>query len=107
MTNSSLCDECASLRQAGVDEEGISIQDAKCYYCGAKAAGGSMNQKWELPIRKKTMHYTCLRCMGLYHQFFLEALGSVPGHLTPEDQLLRMEAMVGEIDFRVRSKISE
>lgn len=107
MTSSSLCDECASLRQVGADADGISIHDAKCYYCGDKAASGSMNQVWELPARKMTMHYTCLRCMGLYHQFYLEALGSVPGHLTPEDQLQRMEAMVGEIDSRVRSIISE
>ena len=107
MTNSSLCDECASLRQVGADEDGISIQDAKCYYCGDKAASGSMNQKWELPARKKTMHYTCLRCMGLYHQFLLESLRSIPEGLAPEDQLRLMEAGVGEIDARVRSTISE
>ena len=107
MTSSSLCDECASLRQVATDADGVSIHDAKCYYCGDKAAGGSMNQQWELPTRKQTMHYACFRCMGLYHQFLLEALGSIPEHLSPEDQLRRMETMVGEVDSRVRSKISE
>lgn len=107
MTNSSLCDECASLRQVATDADGVSIHDAKCYYCGDKAAGGSMNQKWELPARKQAMHYTCFRCMGLYHQLLLEALGSIPEHLSPEDQLRRMETLVGEVDSCVRSKISE
>jgi len=107
MTNSSLCDECASLRRVATDDDGSSIHDAKCYYCGDKAAGGCMNQKWELPARKQTMHYTCFRCMGLYHQFLLEALGSIPEHFSPEDQLRRMETMVVEVDSRVRSKISE
>lgn len=107
MTNRSLCDECASLRQVATDADGVSIHDAKCYYCGDKAAGGSMNQRWELQTRKQAMHYTCLRCMGLYQQLLLEALGSIPEHLSPEDQLRRIETMVGEVDSRVRSKISE
>lgn len=107
MTNSSLCDGCASLRQVATDADGVSIHNAKCYYCGDKAAGGSMNQKWELPARKQTMHYTCFRCMGLYHQFLVEALDSIPGHLSPEDQLRRMETMVGEVDSRVKLKIFE
>jgi len=107
MTNSSLCDECASLQRVATDEDGISIQDAKCYYCGDKAASGSMNQIWELSARKQAMHYTCFRCLRVYHQFLIEVLGSIPEHLSPEDQLRRMEKMVDEVDFRVRSKISE
>jgi hypothetical protein len=107
MTNSSLCDECASLRQVATDADDISIHDAKCYYCGDRAAGGLMNLKWELPVRKQTMHNTCFRCMELCHQFMLKALGAIPEHLSPEDQLQRMETMVGEVDSQVRSKISE
>ncbi len=107
MTSSSLCDECAGLWRAANEDDGISIHDAKCYYCGDKAAGGSMNQKWELSARKQAMHYTCFRCMGLYRQFLLETLGSIPEHLSPEDQLRHMETMVEEADSRVRLKISE
>ncbi len=106
-TNSSLCDECARAQQMALDEDGLSIHDAKCFYCGDKAASGSRNQSWELPVRKLTMHYTCLRCMGLYHQFLLESLRSIPAHLPPEDQLRLMQTMAAEVDSRVRSTISE
>ena len=103
----SLCDECVSVQQVTTDDDGVSMHEAKCFYCRDKAAGGTINQKWELATRKQMMHYYCFRCMGLYHQFFLEALGSVPDGLSLEDQFRRMETMVGEIDSRVRSTISQ
>lgn len=107
MTRSSLCNDCARAQQLAVDENGVSIHEAKCFYCGQKVASGSRNQPWELPARKLTMHYTCLRCMGLYHQLLLESLGTIPDHLSPEVQLRHMETLVVEVDSLVRSTISE
>jgi hypothetical protein len=105
MTNSSLCDECAQAQQAPTGIDFSSIRDAKCYYCGDKAASGSLNQRWELPTRKQPMHYTCQRCMGLYHQFLLVALNAEPDGLPPEEQLRRMERVVSEVDSQVRAAL--
>ena len=108
MTNSSLCDPCASLRQVWVDETGTSIHDAKCFYCGDKAAGGSLNQPWESSTRKQAVHYACMRCMGLYNAFLGEAIGSLlVESLSPEEQLLHLQKMVEEIDSKVKLMIAE
>lgn len=106
MTNRSFCDECASQLKLNTDDDGISIHDAKCYYCGGKTAGGAMNDYWEKPIRMLSMHYTCFRCMDLYRQSLLEFIDRIPKDLSPENQLQYMNTMVAEVDALVKSKVS-
>jgi hypothetical protein len=77
MTNRSLCDDC--VKADGLSSVLGGIREAKCFYCGDKAMGGSMNQAWEFPSRQQFMHYTCMRCGDFYHRFFLEALTQVQG----------------------------
>jgi protein-arginine kinase activator protein McsA len=102
-TNRSLCDECAKAAVMPGFPDFSAIHQAKCYYCGDKAASGSMNQAWEIPSRQQQTHYTCIRCMYLYHQFLLKALQDIPADLPPQDQYQQYrETMVRETADRVR-----
>lgn len=104
-SNQALCDACASAQGLTTYSDGTSIHDAMCDYCGGKPAGGSMNQPWELPHRQKTMHYTCMRCMGLYGQFMLESLATIPKDLPLNEQLQLMQTLTAEADAHVRAAI--
>ena len=106
MTESSLCDNCATTQDLTIDASGVSIHDARCCYCGDKAAAGSLNHEWELPHRKLTMHYTCLRCTGLYSQFMLESLATTPQDLPLNEQLQRLQALAAETDARVKAAVT-
>src|SRR5699024_3119224 len=101
-----LCDECARA-DANLDSFNLAnIHEAQCYYCGDKAASGSMNQAWELPSRQQPMHYTCVRCMGLYHQLYLPALKDLPSDLSYENLVQLMTALVQQVDDRLKQAIA-
>lgn len=104
-SNLILCDDCATTQDLTTDASGISIHDARCCYCGDKAAAGSLNHEWELPHRKQTMHYTCLRCTGLYSQFTLESLAP-PQDLPLNEQLQRLQSLTAETDARVKAAVT-
>jgi protein-arginine kinase activator protein McsA len=105
-TNRSLCDECANADAILDSASFANIHQAKCYYCGDKAASGSMNQAWELPSRQQQMHYTCLRCMNLYNQFYLPALSNIRSGMSPEELCQHLELVLRETDDRVRQAIA-
>jgi len=106
-TELALCEACATAQGFMTHPDGTSIHEAKCDYCGAQPANGSMNQPWELPHRQKAMHYTCLRCTGLYGQFMLESLATTPQDLPLNEQLQRLQALTAETDARVKAAVAD
>jgi len=104
-TNLGLCDDCLRSHATGSGFELPSLKNARCFYCGGAVASGSTNQSWEIAVRKERFHYTCTRCRKLQLQFATEAISVIPSGLPPEEQMRRIEKIVGEVDERVREQI--
>ena len=76
-----------------------------CFYCGAIAAGASMNQDCELAARQVPIHYTCFRCAEIEDQLKLEKLSALPDDLPTDEQIRRIEQIIRDIDQRVRDRV--
>ena len=76
-----------------------------CFYCGAIAAGASMNQGCELAVRQVPFHYTCFRCAEIEEQLTQEALSALPDDLPPGEQIRRIEQIIRDVDKQVRGRV--
>lgn len=98
-----LCDRCAEKWKAGT---GIGIPDlrnAKCFYCGAGAVSGSLNQPWERQVRGEEYHYACPTCLENYSRRFIERLKGLSMEDSVPGQIQQMARMVREVDSEVRA----
>ena len=104
-TTLDLCQSCFRARSAstGVDLPLLNGTQ-KCYYCGASAQCGGMNQSWEQEIRKQKFHFTCFRCGQMEHQLMIEAMEAMPKGLSQDEQMLAIQKAILETDRRVREQ---
>lgn len=97
-----LCEACASDWRKSSAIRFPDVRNEACFYCGAPAASGGMNQEWEKRTRGRDFHFTCTTCFETYSRLFLEWMETMPADLPPEAQIGCMSKAIGEIDGKVR-----
>lgn len=98
-----LCEECAEKWTKSSAILLPDVRDAKCYYCGAPASSGGMNQEWEKKVRGRDFHFTCMLCLENYTRLFLKRIETMPANLPPEAQIKEISKAIKAIDQEVRS----
>ena len=98
-----LCDRCAEGWHTGASRAIPDLQNAKCFYCGATAVSGSLNQPWEIQVRGEEYHFACLTCLEAYSRRIIKRLKEISAHHSSQSQIEHMARLVQEIDSEVRT----
>lgn len=98
-----LCEECASDWNKSSAIPFPDVRNATCYYCGAPALSGGLNQEWEKKARGQDFHFTCTTCFENYSRLFLKWVETMPADIPPNAQIERMSKAIEQIDEEVRA----
>jgi protein-arginine kinase activator protein McsA len=98
-----LCDPCAEKWYARTNTGIPDLRNAKCFYCGAGAISGSLNQPWERQVRGQEFHFACSTCLENYSRRFIERLKGLSTDDSVVGQIQQMARMVQEVDSEVRA----
>jgi hypothetical protein len=98
-----LYEDCASDWKKNSAIPFADPRGTSCYYCGAAASSGGMNQEWEKKVRGQDFHFTCVTCLENYSRLFLDWINRMPTDIPPEDQMVRISEAIGIIDEEVRA----
>lgn len=98
-----LCDECAKKWTKSSAISFPDLREATCYYCGAPAVSGGINQVWEKKVRGVDFHFTCMTCIENYSRLFLKRIETISDDLPPESQIEELSKVIEAIDKEVRS----
>ena len=98
-----LCDRCAEEWGAKTAGPILDLRNAKCFYCGAGATSGSMNEAWEREMRGEDYHYTCGVCLEGYGKLLIKRLKALSTESSAEEQVQEIMKVTRQVDEEMRS----
>lgn len=96
-----LCDKCAAIWNENSIIQFPDIREATCFYCGANATSGTLNEQWERDVRGQDCHFTCSTCLEMYHKRMQKSLEKISSEMPPDDQMRELVQAVKEVDKEV------
>ena len=105
-TQLNLCQDCFKMWEASSGHESPTMEGACCDYCGGPAAGGSLNNSWELAATGRKFSFTCMPCMHLKLEEMRRYVSEMETVGTPlPDSMEGMIDFTRELDARIRRRL--